>query len=505
MNERSVRRLVIVGGGTAGWMAATALRRLLYPGLSIDVVESEDIGIIGVGEATIPPFRMHNALLGINERDFVCATQATFKLGIEFRDWARLGDSYFHGFGKLGVDLDGQPFHQYWTRAAAAGLAEDIGSYSFNVVAARQGRFMPTPSDAPNDTPLQDISYAYHFDAALYARFLRRFAESEGVRRIEGKVVDVRMNPGSGFIEELVLEDGRVVAGDLFLDCTGFRGLLIEQHLHAGYEDWSHWLPCDRAWAVPCENVVPPTPYTRATARPAGWQWRIPLQHRVGNGHVFSSRDMSEDEAAAMLLANLEGAPLAEPKLIPFCGGKRRLSWVRNVVAIGLSGGFLEPLESTAIHLVQTSIAKLALLFPERDCSEALRNRYNAQMDEEFECVRDFLILHYHATERDDTPFWSRCRTMEIPPSLKERLALFRDSARILLRSDELFTTVSWAQVMLGQRIEPRRYPPVIDRLSDAELKKFVDHVKSVISSCAAVLPPHEAFIARHCRASPLN
>ncbi|MBW8077569.1 MAG: tryptophan halogenase, partial [Gallionella sp.] len=369
----------------------------------------------------------------------------------------------------------------------------------------RQGRFMPTPSDAPKDTPLQDISYAYHFDAALYARFLRQFAESEGVRRLEGKVVDVRMNPESGFIEELILADGRVVAGDLFLDCTGFSGLLIEKHLHAGYEDWSDWLPCDRAWAVPCENVVPPTPYTRATARPAGWQWRIPLQHRVGNGHVFSSRDMSEDEAAAMLLANLEGAPLGEPKLIPFRGGKRRLSWVRNVVAIGLSGGFLEPLESTAIHLVQTSIAKLALLFPERDCSEALRNRYNAQMDEEFECVRDFLILHYCATERADTPFWNRCRTMEIPPSLKERLALFRDSARILLRSDELFTTVSWAQVMLGQHIEPRRYPPVIDRLSDAELKKFLDHVKSVISSCAAVLPPHEAFIARHCRASPLK
>lgn len=505
MNERSIRRLVIVGGGTAGWMAATAMRRLLYPDLSIEVIESEDIGVIGVGEATIPPFRMHNALLGIDERDFVRATQATFKLGIEFRDWARPGDAYIHGFGKLGLDFEGQPFHQYWVRAADAGMAGDIGLYAFNVQAARQGRFMPTPSDAPKNTPLEDISYAYHFDAALYARYLRQFAEANGVRRTEGTIVDVRLHPESGFVETLVLSDGRTVSGDFFLDCSGFRGLLIEQHLHAGYEDWSEWLPCDRAWVVPCANVAAPAPYTRATARPAGWQWRIPLQHRVGNGHVFSSRHMSEDEAAAVLLANLEGRPLAEPRLIPFHGGKRRRTWIRNVVAIGLSGGFLEPLESTAIHLVQTAIAKLALLFPERDCSEALQRRYNRQMDEEFEQVRDFLILHYHATERADTPFWNHCRTMHIPESLRERIALFRDSARIFPRCDELFTTVSWAQVMLGQRIAPQRYPPVIDRLTDAQLKQFTDHVHAVIASCVAALPPHEAFIERHCKAPPVT
>jgi tryptophan 7-halogenase len=503
MNDRSIRRLVIVGGGTAGWMAATALRRLLYPELSIEVIESEEIGIIGVGEATIPPFRAQNALLGIDERDFVRGTQATFKLGIEFRDWGRPGDSYIHGFGKLGLDLGGQPFHLYWTRALQLGKAKDIGRYSFNVQAARQGRFMASPADAPKNTPLEDIVYAYHFDATLYARYLRRFAEASGVRRIEGRIVDVRLHPESGFVETLVLSDGRTVDGDLFVDCSGFRGLLIEQQLHAGYEDWSQWLPCDRAWAVPCENVAPPVPYTRATARPAGWQWRIPLQHRMGNGHVFSSRYMSEDEARAVLLANLEGRPLAEPRLIPFNGGRRRRAWIGNVIAIGLSGGFLEPLESTAIHLVQTAIKKLALLFPERDCSEVLQRRYNAQMDEEFEQVRDFLILHYHATERTDTPFWNHCRTMEIPQSLREYIALFRDSARIMQRGDELFTTVSWAQVMIGQGIVPGRYPAVVDRLTDQELKQFVDQVEEVIGSAVAVVPAHEAFIARHCKAPP--
>jgi tryptophan 7-halogenase len=503
MNDRSIRRLIIVGGGTAGWMAATALRRLMYPDLSIEVIESEEIGIIGVGEATIPPFRTHNSLLGVDEREFVRGTQATFKLGIEFRDWGRPGDSYIHGFGKLGLDLDGQAFHLYWARAMQARAAKDLGRYSFNVQAARQGRFMATPVDAPKNTPLEDIAYAYHFDATLYARFLRQFAEAHGVRRIEGKVVDVRLHPESGFVDTLVLQDGRTVSGDLFIDCSGFRGLLIEQCLHAGYEDWSHWLPCNRAWAVGCENVAPPVPYTRATARPAGWQWRIPLQHRVGNGHVFSSRYMSDDEARSVLLANLEGRPLAEPRLIPFSSGKRRRAWIRNVVAIGLAGGFLEPLESTAIHLVQTAIAKLALLFPERDCSEALQNRYNAQMDLEFAQVRDFLILHYHATEREDTPFWNHCRTMEIPESLRDQIALFRDSARIMLRSDELFNNVSWAQVMIGQGITPRRYPPVIDRLTDSQLTQFVDEVERVISSCVAVVPPHEAFIAKHCKAPP--
>ena len=503
MNEHAIRRLVIVGGGTAGWMAATALRRLLYPQLSIEVVESEEIGIIGVGEATIPPFRRHNALLRIDEAEFVRATQATFKLGIEFRDWGRPGDSYIHGFGPLGLDLDGQPFHQYWTRALQLGAAKDLGQYSFNVQAAREGRFMPTPRDAPKNTPLEDIAYAYHFDASLYARFLSRLAQADGVKRTEGRIVEVRLHPETGFVDTLVLQDGRTVAGDLFIDCSGFRGLLIEQCLHSGYEDWSHWLPCDRAWAVPCESVTAPSPYTRATARPAGWQWRIPLQHRVGNGHVFSSRHMSEDEARALLLANLEGRPLAEPKLIPFHGGKRRRAWIRNVVAIGLSGGFLEPLESTAIHLVQTAIAKLALLFPERDCSEALQRRYNAQMDEEFTWVRDFLILHYHATERTDTPFWDYCRSMDIPDSLRDTIDLFCDSARIIPRTDELFKTVSWAQVMIGQGLQPRRYPPVIDRLTDEDLKKFIGHVEEVIRSCVAVVPAHEAFIARYCKAPP--
>ncbi|HJS92439.1 MAG TPA: tryptophan halogenase family protein [Steroidobacteraceae bacterium] len=503
MNDRSIRRLVIVGGGTAGWMAATALRRLLYPELSIEVIESEEIGIIGVGESTIPPFRAHNALLGIDERDFVRGTQATFKLGIEFRDWTRPGDSYIHGFGKLGLDLGGQPFHLYWLRAMLAGVAKDLGVYSFNVQAARQNRFMRSPADAPKNTPLEDIAYAYHFDATLYARYLRRLAEASGVRRTEGRVVDVRLHPETGFVETLVLKDGRTVSGELFIDCSGFRGLLIEQQLHAGYEDWTHWLPCDRAWVVPCASVIPPTPYTRASARPAGWQWRIPLQHRVGNGHVFSSRHMSDEEARALLLSTLEGQPLAEPRLIPFNGGRRRRSWIRNVIAIGLSGGFLEPLESTAIHLVQTAIAKLALLFPERDCSEALQNRYNAQMDDEFERVRDFLVLHYHATERADTPFWNYCRTMEIPESLREYIALFRDSGRIMPRSDELFTTVSWAQVMIGQGIAPKRYPPVIDRLTDRELKQFVDQVEEVIGSAVAAVPAHDAFIARHCKAPP--
>lgn len=504
MNENSIRKLVILGGGTAGWMTATALRALLYPELTIEVVESAEIGIIGVGEATIPPFRAHNALLGIDEREFVRNTQATFKLGIEFRDWARPGDAYIHGFGKLGLDLGDQPFHQYWLRAMHAGAAKDIGEYSFNVQAARQSRFMVTPEDAPKNTPLEDIVYAYHFDATLYAHYLQRLAESRGVRHVQGRVVDVRLNSENGFVESLLLQDGRTIEGDFFVDCSGFPGLLIEKTLHAGYEDWSHWLPCDRAWTVQSENVAPPIPYTRALARPAGWQWRIPLQHRVGNGHVYSSRYMSDDEAASILMANLEGRPLGEPRLIPFHGGKRRRNWIRNVLAIGLSGGFLEPLESTAIHLIQASIAKFALMFPERDCSPILQDRYNARMDYEFQRVRDFLILHYTATERDDSPFWNYCRTMQIPESLREYIKLFEDSGRIDPRCDELFTVVSWAQVMLGQRISPQRYPPPIDRLTDSELKQFVDHVHSVISSCVAALPSHEAFIARHCKAPPM-
>ncbi len=401
MTDNRIKNIVIVGGGTAGWMAAAALSKVLTRDYSIRLIESEEIGTVGVGEATVPHLKLFNQTLEIDEIEFIKQTQGTFKLGIEFVDWARLGDSYVHGFGVIGHDYGLLPFHQYWVKAHQMGKASEIGDYSLNTLASVRGKFMASAQDVPATSPLANIAYAYHFDAGLYAQYLRRYAEARGVRRSEGKVTQVVQRPDDGYIDAVVMENGERIGGDLFLDCSGFRGLLIEQTLHAGYEDWSHWLPCDRAVAAPCENVGPPTPFVRCTARPAGWQWRIPLQHRTGNGYVYSSKYISDDEAAAYLLKNLDGRALGNPRMLRFTPGQRKKVWDKNVVAIGLASGFLEPLESTSIFLIQSGIARLINLFPEPDFSDVLIERYNAQAAFEIERIRDFIILHYCATERD--------------------------------------------------------------------------------------------------------
>jgi tryptophan halogenase len=504
MTDSRIRNIVIVGGGTAGWMAAAAFAKVLGADYSIRLVESEEIGTVGVGEGTVPHLKLFNNLLGIDDVEFVKNTQGTFKLGVQFNDWGRLGDSYVHGFGTIGHDVGLLPFHQYWIKAHRAGKAQDIGTYSLNTVAAPRGRFMPSASDAPPGSPLANVAYAYHFDAGKYARFLRGYAEQRGVRRTEGKVARTVLHPDSGFVEAIVLESGERIEGELFIDCSGFRGLLIEQALHTGYLDFSHWLPCDRALAVACERVGPPTPYTRASARPAGWQWRIPLQHRTGNGYVYSSAHVSDDEAAATLLGHLDGKPMGEPRLLRFTTGVRRQAWNRNVVALGLAGGFMEPLESTSIYMIQSGIARLLNLFPQRDFSPVLIERYNAQSRFEYEHIRDFLILHYHATKRDDTPFWNQCRTMSIPPQLADNIRLFRDSGRFFRDGEEMFAIVSWVQVMLGQHIMPQSYHPLVDQMPDAELAEFMASVGRVVASCVDVMPPHQAFIDRCCMAPAL-
>lgn len=500
-----LRNLVIVGGGTAGWMAAAALARVLGPDYRITLIESEQIGIVGVGEATVPHIKAFNNLLGINEAEFVRHTQGSFKLGIEFADWQRPGTSYVHGFGtEIGHPLGLLPFQQYWFKQALAGKAKPLGAYTLNTVAAKRDRFMTSATDVPPNSPLANIAYAYHFDAALYAGFLRRYAEQRGVTRREGIVEEVQLHPESGDVRAVRLASGEAIAGDLFIDCSGFRGLLIEQALHTGYHDFSHWLPCDRALAVPCAKVGPPTPYTRATARAAGWQWRIPLQHRTGNGYVYCSAHISDDEAAATLLANLDGPALADPRPLRFVTGRRKQVWNRNVIALGLASGFMEPLESTSIHLVQSGISKLLELFPREGISPVLVRRYNERIAFEFDRIRDFLLLHYHATERDDSAFWRHCRSMPITPELQETLALFRDSGRFYRNGDEMFAEISWVQVMVGQGILPRAYHPLVDQVPQADLERFMASVEQTIGHCADAMPPHQAFIDRYCAAKPV-
>ncbi|WP_252181104.1 tryptophan halogenase family protein [Azospirillum sp. B4] len=496
----SGRKIVIVGGGTAGWMAAAVLARVLKGRYgAIELVESEEIGIVGVGEATIPPIQFLNHMLGIDEIDFVRKTQATFKLGIEFVNWTRLNHRYFHPFGPHGHTIDAVSFHHYWLRQRERGDTSDIGDYSPSTVAARQGKFQPTAPDARPGTPT--IAYAYHFDAALYARYLRDLAERSGVKRTEGKIVEVARRATDGFIESLLLENGTRVTGDLFIDCSGFRGLLIGQTLKAEYEDWSHWLPCDRAMAVPCEGVAELTPYTRSTARAAGWQWRIPLQHRIGNGYVYCSRFISDDEAAATLLANLDGKPLADPRPLRFTTGRRRNSWTKNCVALGLAAGFMEPLESTSIHLVQSGLFRMVSLLPRDGFEQATVDEYNRLTNIEYEQIRDFLVLHYHAVERDDSPLWNHCRTMEIPDALRHKMDLFRARGRVARFDDQLFVEPSWLAVFLGQGVWPRSYDPVADVLPDAEVAARLARIRQAIRHMADGMPTHRDFINRHCRA----
>jgi tryptophan 7-halogenase len=502
MVDQHVRDIIIVGGGTAGWMAAAALAKILGPQVSIRLVESEAIGTVGVGEATVPHLKLFNQILEIDEIEFVKQTQGTFKLGIEFVDWGRLGDRYIHGFGTIGHDYGMLPFHQYWLKRFRAGKALDIGAYSLNTVAAPRGKFMASAADVPANSPLANIAYAYHFDAGLYAQYLRRYAEARGVKRIEGRVIEVTLRPTDGFIAAVKLDKGVDLSGDLYIDCSGFRGLLIEEALHTGYQDWTHWLPCDRAVAVPSENVGEPTPFTRSTARDAGWQWRIPLQHRTGNGYVYSSAHLSDDEAAATLMGNLEGRAIGNPRPLRFTTGMRNKFWNKNCVALGLASGFMEPLESTSIYLIQSGIARLISLMPERNFSPVLIDRYNAQAAFEFERIRDFLILHYWATERKDTDFWRYCIGMDIPQTLRDTVGLFRDSARFFRNAEEMFAITSWVQVMLGQHIVPKHYHPAVDLVSDKEIAGLVDGVRTVIAACVDAMPTHAQFIARYCAAS---
>jgi tryptophan 7-halogenase len=502
VSDSRLRSIVIVGGGTAGWMAAAALARTLEFPVSIQLIESEDIGTVGVGEATVPHLRAFNESLRIDEVEFVRAVRGTFKLGIQFVDWARIGDRYIHGFGTIGHDYRGLPFHQYWLKLHAQRKARDLGEYSLNTAAAPAGKFMSGATDVPSGSPLSQVAYAYHFDAGLYAQYLRRYAEARGVKRVEGEIVDVRLRGTDGFIESVTLKSGLRVPGELFVDCSGFRGLLIEQALETGYEEWTHWLPCDRAVAIASEKTVAATPYTRSTARAAGWQWRIPLQHRTGNGYVYSSAHVSDDEAAATLMRNLDGRALADARALRFVTGRRRKMWSRNCVALGLASGFLEPLESTSINLIQSGIARLIQMLPDRHMNPVLQDRYNAEAAFEMERIRDFLILHYRATQRRDSEFWKHCGTMSIPETLERVMRLFEDSGRFYRNGDEMFALTSWVQVMIGQHVIPAGWHPLVDAVPDDEIARLADSVRGVVASCVAAMPEHEQFIARYCKSA---
>ena len=497
-----IGKIVIVGGGTSGWMAAAALARMIeHAGVSVTVVESDEIGTVGVGEATIPSIRIFNALIGLDEDDFLRRTEGTFKLGIEFVDWYRPGGRYMHPFGGYGADLQAVRFHQFWLKLrqlGEPGLGE-LGDYNLCARAAALNRFM-RPEGGP-ESVLASLRYAFHFDAGLYARYLRKHAERKGVKRIEGRIMEVRLRPEDGFVASLALQDGRVVDGELFLDCSGFSSLVLGQALNIGFEDWGQWLPCDRAVAVPCESSGPLLPYTRATAASAGWRWRIPLQHRTGNGHVYCSEWMSDDDAAARLMAGLDGAPRADPRVLRFAAGCRRKLWERNCVAIGLAGGFLEPLESTSIHFVQTGIATLMALFPDLGFSQSEIDAYNRYARQEYVNARDFLILHYKMTERDDTPFWRTCRQMSIPDSLQQRIDLFQSKGRVLSAPDELFTLNDWIAVLLGQGVEPAGYDPLVDALPIEGVRRYVHHAKDAVAKTARAMPLHQMFIERNCSA----
>ena len=492
----SVRKVVIVGGGTAGWMTAAAISRILgkSPGLTIELVESDAIGTVGVGEATIPQIVLFNAMLGIDENEFVRETRATYKMGIEFVDWRRLGHRYVHPFGFYGLDMLGIEFHHFWLKARSLGDASTLDDYSLAAVAGKAGRFL-RPQHDQKQSPLSKLGYAFQFDAGLFARFLRRRAEAQGVIRTEGRIERAEQDSETGFVTAVVLEDGGKVEGDLFIDCSGFRSLLLGKTLGVAFSDWSRWLPCDRAIAIPCTLGGDRKPLTRSTARPAGWQWRIPLQHRIGNGHVYSSAHMSDDEALDVLISNLDGQPLAEPNMLRFTGGHREKAWDKNVVALGLAAGFLEPLESTAIHLVQSGIARLLTLFPSRAFHEPERARFNRETAREYLDIRDFLVLHYKATERSDSAFWNYCRTLDPPDGLAEKLEMYRSSGRVFREHNELFTETSWLSVMEGQGIVAGGYHPGADLLPDDEVLERVRHVREVIANTAQQMPTQDEFL----------
>ncbi|MCB1609443.1 MAG: tryptophan 7-halogenase [Xanthomonadales bacterium] len=490
-DQQPIKRIVIAGGGTAGWMAAAALSKTLGKALDIRLIESEEISTVGVGEATIPSLVTFHRLLDINEQAFMAATQSTFKLGIQFENWRDLGQDYIHSFGLTGTDHWTAGFQHFWLKGRERALASDYGDYCLELKAAQQSRFAHLPRGGMN--------YAFHMDAGRYARYLRQFSEGYGITRIEGKIVEVQADPEQQRIKALKMESGELIEGDLFIDCTGFRGLLIGKTLGVEYQDWSEWLLCDSAVPLQTRSTGPALPYTRSIAHQAGWQWRIPLQHRVGNGLVYSSRYMSDDVALRVLQGNIDGEVLTEPRVLRFRPGQRKQTWVGNCVAIGLSSGFLEPLESTSIHLIQRGIVRLMQMFPSQGISQSDVEEYNRQANDEIEHIRDFIVLHYCVTNRQDTPFWRYCREMAIPPSLRHRIELFRETGRVFRVPNELFAENSWIQVMLGQGITPHQHHPVADLMGDAELSAFLNNIRQKVEHTVRQLPEHQGYVERYC------
>lgn len=497
MANNNIKTIAIIGGGTAGWMTAAALSKMLLPeNVTVKLIESEQIGTVGVGEATIPDIANFNLMLGINEQEFLIETKGTFKLGIEFRDWGKLGDKYFHPFGGHGVDMNGIDFHQYWLHSKQSGNTAKLEDYSICSVAAKQAKFI-LPDNNPKSV-LSHLRYAYHFDATAYAAFLRKYAEQRGIVRIEGKIEHVTTHKDSGNIQSVTLDDGRIIEADFFIDCSGFKALLLDKTLGVKFNDWSHWLPCNRAQAVASERIDPLIPFTISTAKKAGWQWRIPTQHRTGNGHIYCSDFISDDEANQVLLEGLDAKPLGDARTIHFQTGCREQFWVKNCVGIGLSSGFLEPLESTSIFLIQQGIARFISLYPDGNQTEVIQNEYNRLMTREFNQVRDFIILHYHATKRDDSPFWNYCRTMPIPDSLQRKIDLFKAAGRVFRDDQELFSKPSWIAVMLGQNIEPEVYEPILSGIPISDIQRSLDSMNNAMIQTVNRLPSHAEFIHKY-------
>ncbi|MBY6213003.1 tryptophan 7-halogenase [Microbulbifer agarilyticus] len=489
--DTTVKRIVIAGGGTAGWIAAAALSKKLGDLLQITLVESDAIGTVGVGEATIPPLRTFHHLLGIDEQEFMRATGATAKLGIAFENWGREGERYIHSFGKTGTSAWMCDFHHFWLRGREMGFGSDIGEFCLEHQAAEAGRFATSANS--------NINFAYHLDATRYAAFLRDISEAHGVMRIEGLIRDVRQDSASGDVEALILDDGREIAGDLFIDCSGFRSLLAGKTLGSEFEDWSHWLPCDRAVPLQTAATEPAMPYTRSIAETAGWRWRIPLQTRVGNGLVYCSSYLSDEDAAGLLLNRVDGEALTEPRVIRFTTGRRKQTWKNNCIALGLASGFIEPLESTSIHLIVTGVVRLMQLFSFDGVEPSLRDEYNKQTQRELEDIRDFIVLHYHVNQRHGDPFWDHCRQMAIPDSLAQRIALFTERAHAYQNNDELFRVDSWVQVMLGQGLTPQRYHPVTRMMTEQQMQQLQTGLRNQVARAVQALPPHHEFIQQYC------
>ncbi|MDO3387138.1 tryptophan 7-halogenase [Gilvimarinus sp. SDUM040013] len=493
MQNNAVKKVVIAGGGTAGWVAAAALSKKLGELVDVVLVESEQIGTVGVGEATIPPMRVFHSLIGVDEQEFMRATEAVFKLGISFKNWGQVGDEYFHPFGTTGQSSFLADFQHFWLYGKSKGIDAGFGEYNLEAQAALANKFATSKNGR--------INFAYHLDATRYAQYLRQFSEKLGAKRIEGKIQNVQQHE-NGDIKALELESGEVVEGDLFIDCTGFTGLLIDKTLNVPFEDWSHWLPCNSAIAVQTESVEPAKPYVTCTAHQAGWQWHIPLQHRVGNGNVFCSEFMSDEQAKQHLLDNVQGKVLTEPRVIKYKTGRRKVFWSRNCVALGLSSGFVEPLESTSIYLFMIGVTRLMKIFPFHGITQTAIDEYNRQAIAELENVRDFIVLHYHATEREDSEFWRYCKNMDVPDSLTHRIELFRENGLAFQGDQEMFRLESWTHVMLGQGITPKRYHSIFSTMSDEELVGHLSNTRNTIAEAVSKMPNHQEFVNHYCKAT---